>query len=68
MYLSCEGLSIFKEIINTILKLSGSDKEYDDFFELYEAGDYIRVVPTDPENTRAAEILSKVNDIFYVSD
>lgn len=68
MYLSCDGISYFKEIINAILKISGSNKKYDDFFELYEAGAYIKVVAVDPENTQAAEILSKINDIFYVSD
>ena len=68
MYLSYDGISTFIDIINTVLKLAGSDKTCDDLFEIREGYEDIVVTAIDPENTQAAEILNKVNSIFYVCD
>lgn len=66
--LSYNGVEIFKEIINSILKIAGSDKECDDYFDIEEWGESIKVKAKDPDNEEAAYILNRVNDIFYVTD
>lgn len=66
MCLSYNGVELFKDIINSVLKIAGSNKECDDYFDIDEWGESIRVKAKNPDCEEAAYILSKVNDIFYL--
>lgn len=66
--LSCTAVEDFKDIVNAILKVGGSDKTCDDFFKISEYGESLRIEAVDPANTEAADILGTVNDLFYATD
>ena len=58
----------FKEIVNTILKVGGSDKTCDELFAISEWGESLRIEAIDPENKEAANTLDLVNGLFYATD
>lgn len=58
----------FKEIINTVLKVGGSDKTCEDLFVISEYGESLKIEAVDPENQEAADTLTLVNDLFYATD
>ena len=66
--LSHTAVEDFKDIVNTILKVGGSDETCDDFFRVSEYGEFLRIEAVDPANTEAADVLETVNDLFYATD
>lgn len=69
MTVSYNGIDIFKEIINSILKLSHSNKTCDDYFIILEGDDNdINVIPKNSESVETVHILNKVNNIFYIEE
>lgn len=66
--LSCTAVENFKDIVDAILKAGKSDKTCNDLFRISEYGESLRIEAVDPANTEAADILDRVNDLFYATD
>lgn len=68
MYLSFDAVDSFIEILDSMLHLAGYEGSCTDYFYIHEEYESIRIEALDPKNQEIANVLEKVNSLFYVDD